>query len=51
MLTHVQYESPITSCLNVMVKVKFLVRHGESPENYCHSPGVVDGVIVHRQKL
>ena len=36
---------------------KFLVRRDESPENYCHSPGVVvvvvvvGGVVVRRQKL
>ena len=34
----------------------FLVRRDESPENYCHSPGVVGGVVVvvvvvRRQKL
>ena len=36
----------------------FLVRRDESPENYCHSPGVVVGGgdvvgvdVVHRQKL
>ena len=33
----------------------FLVRRDESPENYCHSPGVVVGgvvvVVVRRQKL
>ena len=33
----------------------FLVRRDESPENYCHSPGVVVVVIVvvvvRRQKL
>ena len=30
-----------------------LVRRDESPENYCHSPGVVGGggVVVGRQKL
>ena len=35
--------------------VKLLVRRDESPENYCHSPGVVGGVVVvvvvRRQKL
>ena len=37
---------------------QFLVRRDESPENYCHSPGVVVGgvvvvvvVVVRRQKL
>ena len=36
---------------------RFLVRRDESPENYCHSPGVgvvvvvVVGVVVRRQKL
>ena len=29
--------------------ILFLVRRDESPENYCHSPGV--GVVVRRQKL
>ena len=40
------------------VKQCFLVRRDESPENYCHSPGVVvvvGGVVVvvvvRRQKL
>ena len=37
-------------------KTYFLVRRDESPENYCHSPGVVGGVVVvvvvvRRQKL
>ena len=36
-------------------KDHFLVRRDESPENYCHSPGVVGGVVVvvvvRRQKL
>ena len=38
-------------------KITFLVRRDESPENYCHSPGVVGGVVVvvvvvvRRQKL
>ena len=37
--------------------LQFLVRRDESPENYCHSPGVVVvvvvvvGVVVRRQKL
>ena len=37
--------------------IQFLVRRDESPENYCHSPGVVGGVVVvvvvvvRRQKL
>ena len=35
--------------------VRFLVRRDESPENFCHSPGVVVVVVivvvvVHRQK-
>ena len=33
---------------------EFLVRRDESPENYCHSPGVggvVVIVVVRRQKL
>ena len=28
-----------------------LVSRDESPENYCHSPGVVIVVVVRRQKL
>ena len=36
--------------------ILFLVRRDESPENYCHSPGVggvvvVVVVVVRRQKL
>ena len=37
----------------ILVEV-FLVRRDESPENYCHSPGVVVVVVVvviRRQKL
>ena len=38
---------------NYSVVFQFLVRRDESPENYCHSPGVVGGVggVVRRQKL
>ena len=42
----------------LLTETLFLVRRDESPENYCHSPGVVGGgvvvvvvVVVRRQKL
>ena len=42
-------------CDEALPLISFLVRRTESPENYCHSPGVVVGgdvgVVVPRQKL
>ena len=45
----------IFSLKKILAFDTFLVRCDESPENYCHSPGVVSGVVVvvvvRRQKL
>ena len=49
-------ESKVGICIfmppNGILWQLFLVRRDESPENYCHSPGVVVVVVVvRRQKL